>query len=187
MAKQLSTLQMAGLVLAAGGAYMLYQGYEKKKKYRASCTKFDTLPKGEFGVGGVSCTCGYDKTKGVNQRLTFCPVNGIGATAAVAEHLDGDAADPTMRLQTQAIADLTTHLPAVNPLASIPLSQRLGEINPVKFNEWHDPRGAPRILQTTTINEEQAFLKHPKAVDSYLDKQELVAAAARGPRVNVFV
>lgn len=193
----LTTTQMAGLAALAVGGYMIYQKHSRHMQHKASCKVFDQLPQGEFAVGGTRCTCSHDAQAGAAQRLTFCPVGGKGVTAVLSENLDGPAVDgnmtqappvqQSMQQHIQSISELTTHLPSVNPMASIPLAQRLGAINPVKFNEWHDPRGAPRVLQHTTITEEQAFLKHPRAIDSYLDKQELIQSSARGPRVNVFV
>lgn len=130
----------------------------------------------------------YLPKKRAAELATVVQATNAAAAAKKQEMLEAVIADAdsegAMGMQPRNLASLTSHLPAVNPLASLTLQQRMGAINPVRFNEWHDIRGAPRVMVSNVIDEEQAFLKHPRAIDSYIDRMEL--RPAKGDRLAVF-
>ena len=146
------------------------------------CVMFDQIPEGDFGAGGVSCKCGYNAEKGAQYGVRFCPHRA-------AERLDAQPSEPEMNISGRDASTLMSHLPAVNPLAQLDLQQRLGQMNPVRWkgNNSFDPRGNARIMGSTVITQEPPYLKNSRAIDSYIDEQQLKAEVNRGPRQVNFI
>jgi hypothetical protein len=135
------------------------------------------------GIIGVAGYYYYTRVYLPEQMIIRMAAEVPKPTANVLEKMEGDEViQPEMK--PRDIESLIAHLPPVNPLASLTLQQRLGSLNPVRHNEWHDVRGAPRIMVKNTIDEEQAFMKNSRAIDSYLDKLEL--RGEKGDRIAVF-
>lgn len=69
------------------------------------------------------------------------------------------------------------HLPIKNPLVALNLSQRLGQMNPVKrysaAGATLDPRGLPQSVRNRPVTREAAFLKDPREMQIRQDNEDL--------------